>query len=89
MHTPEPWRWNVNDNNGKASLWGAPGNACVLREGMVKESDARLIAAAPDLLAVCKALATIQLTAADIYERPALVVAHQDATKAIAQAEPK
>lgn len=73
-HTPGPWKWEAQDASmtilGTAEnvdegcvLWCIRCKACqsrpdALRCGMPSEADARLIAAAPDLLEACKELRT-------------------------------
>jgi hypothetical protein len=59
-HTPGPWRYFVEDDEGPAKL---PGTFTVddagldwIAQGIEYEANARLIAAAPDLLAALKAL---------------------------------
>ena len=54
QHTPGPWHW-INDGNG--NKWGSRGLEPAIISGTVEglvsvdDADARLIAAAPDLLA--------------------------------------
>ena len=62
-HTPGPWEvHHWGDNEG--DIHGSDGKVvCVMRDGATPqeedwEGDARLIAAAPDLLAVCNAIAS-------------------------------
>lgn len=58
-HTPGPWVAFFVD--GRASVImpaGRPGDICLFRDGAA-EADARLIAAAPELLEACKAILNV------------------------------
>jgi hypothetical protein len=61
-HTPGPWHWS---DDGEGNKWGRKGlEPCVLYgtvEGLVSvyDADARLIAAAPALLAALQSIAEI------------------------------
>lgn len=88
-HTPGPWEWR-NNKYGELRLFG-PDNATVIgvddqcsttkNEAHVatwNDADARLIAAAPDLLAACKLIAAMAvgwepLTPGDIAEVTAAI----------------
>lgn len=74
-HTKGPWKARVNPDGGRLSVEGADGTAVVAGCGCCDspwtdkahaEANARLIAAAPDLLAACKAL--LQFEDAEIGE---------------------
>ncbi len=59
-HTPGPWFCENGDN--RWTIWDDEGMACICDvhagiEPDPSEANARLIAAAPDLLAACEALA--------------------------------
>lgn len=58
-HTPGPWNWAKSDIDGKYSIYGNGPLAYCGDTGAVDgdgEANARLIAAAPDLLAALEAL---------------------------------
>lgn len=75
MHAAGPWSWKSDLKTGFKFLVHASGNAEVLIlennddafEGPLKEANARLIAAAPDLLAALK----------DIVENEELLSSHE------------
>ena len=59
QHTPGPWTVVRNDNTKRARTFitGETTVACLVRQGLPSdEANARLIAAAPDLLAALEAL---------------------------------
>lgn len=65
-HTPGPWRWEYSDEECTRPIaLAGPGKDVILASedatgprAYVSEADARLIAAAPDLYAACKASMT-------------------------------
>jgi type VI protein secretion system component VasF len=60
-HCPGPWRYEMHDGTNYARLYmersGLTGDAM---RGYIGEDNARLIAAAPDLLAACQALLAME-----------------------------
>lgn len=59
-HTPGPWRWRTTAE-GKRFLRGSsevPIAVLITRDSRPKEANARLIAAAPDMLAALKTIAS-------------------------------
>ena len=58
-HTPGPWTCNANYGTQHYMVWDADGNYHEMRDDVASpemDANARLIAAAPDMLAVCKLL---------------------------------
>jgi hypothetical protein len=61
-HTPGPWQVGFADGSGHSYITNLQGRVVVrggydyhgIKHGVVKKSDARLIASAPDLLAVAR-----------------------------------
>ena len=53
QHTPGPWEWRTNQN-GSVNIFGEDGCRAILCDAFLinQEGNARLIAAAPDLLEV-------------------------------------
>jgi hypothetical protein len=62
QHTPGPWRFNENPTHADLTIWGSEGTAVVTDLGdrltTYKQNcaNARLIAAAPELLAALKSI---------------------------------
>ena len=85
-HTPRPWHWDGGQ------LWG-PDARFVLQTAQdltAHITDARLIAAAPDLLAACiNFVRTYELSQPNPNKWPDLHLAYQDAAKEIAKARGK
>ena len=94
-HTPGPWRWDLNNDQGSPLIYGfnyepvvAMHHADYNSEAWweVRDADARLIAAAPELLAALKGLrALIRAEFPSAYE----CVDGERADTAIAKAEDK
>lgn len=64
-HTPGPWTafFSVRNQRTGAGDWcftGGPDRRSLLKNGRRSEADARLIAAAPDLLEIAKAVIALQ-----------------------------
>ena len=84
-HTPGPWRWS---DDGEGNIWGRSGlEPCVLYgtvESLVNvyDADARLIAAAPVLLAALQNI----LLCDEAQDLESMANALQDARAAIAKA---
>jgi hypothetical protein len=58
-HTPGPWHLHPTGRPNVLGLWTVfhgPGESCHNQICQAEEADARLIAAAPDLLAACQAI---------------------------------
>lgn len=68
-HTPGPWEADWDDDGEQLGIYQdryAGNPIAVMREGSNASADAKLIAAAPDLLAACKtAVAAFEMEAPD------------------------
>lgn len=89
-HTPAPWRFVLNaafsDGQPSASVWIEAGeyrSLATLIPVAEVEANARLIAAAPDLLAACEKF----VESFKSLQREKCDVAHRMAVEAIAKAE--
>jgi hypothetical protein len=89
--TPGPWTWeSVPGARGKKRrilTGGTKSRSKILTLASdcvgMDSADARLVAAAPDLLAACRLCATLPVD----YSRPEQVAAHDAAVRAVAAAE--
>ncbi len=86
VHTPEPWRWQAflsfSENHKGYLLYGA-NERVIAVDGMKGEANARLIAAAPDLLAAlrfCKSV--LEANPVEMSERMAIAKADEAIAKA-------
>lgn len=89
-HTPGPWHWDANEIDKRSrpyvrcnvKLPGAVGNVAVAKvtgEGLEMTANARLIAAAPELLAACELVLSSTVDDEEDY-RPVLRAAIAKAT---------
>lgn len=89
-HTKGPWHVEVIDDEDEENRYAVchPGTSCNLTTicNLLSESDARLIAAAPDLLKALK-LAADAMSRMDCAEGTRMEVALLNAESAIAKAE--
>lgn len=85
--TPGPW--HISKSLGRYEIWPKDYGHTHCFVGVVqRQIDARLIAAAPDLLEACRALtAEVPLWELNIRKDFSLINAHNCALKAIAKAE--
>jgi len=91
-HTPGPWRFA---QDGREPYWnvdmpmqdGSPGYGFANAMVYTTEEDARLIAAAPDLLAACHKLIDSDAAVEEDERKHQLLLAKLLAAKAIAKAE--
>lgn len=95
MHTPGPWTITKNPHTRLVFVAGYPlYRACPdgLNDERRKEADARLIAAAPDLLAACQRLVTLIDESdqwSDVVSGTAMGEIVNEARTAVAKAEGK
>lgn len=97
QHTPGPWDWFVGNSNGRGLIRiergseapDAGGHIASLTRGAENEANARLIAAAPELLAVLGLIANADIKSVfnEVQARALLFDMMERARAAIARAE--